>query len=324
MATPDIYDAAIVGGGPAGLSAAIWLARYRRRVVLFDSGDPRNWETRGIHGYLGLPDVAPIDLRARGRDEARRFGAELVDAHVERATRIGEEEFALEICPLEVTKATPRELETRHVPAAQCVSARRVLLAFGIKDVWPDVPGLDRCYGETVHHCPDCDGYEARGTRIAVIASGGSAAAMVFALGTWSDAITICTNGAAPLLSTELQEKLDALGIPVHTARITRVRNDGGAVQALELADGGIVRCDRIFFSIGHRPADDLAVQLGCVRDDEGMIEVDYAFHTSVRNVFAAGDIVPGPHLGIVAAAHGAIAAVSIHKSLTPEGRRIS
>jgi thioredoxin reductase len=246
-----------------------------------------------------------------------------VDAHVECATRLGDEEFALEVHPLAVTKATPRELETQHIPAARCVNTRRVLLAFGIKDVWPDVPGLEPCYGETVHHCPDCDGYEARGTRIAVIASGRSAVGMALALSTWSDTITICTNGAAPRITPEHQHKLEALDIPVRTERITRVVNDGGTVRALALEDRENVPCDRIFFSIGHHPADDLAVQLGCARDDEGMIEVDYAFHSSVRNVFAAGDIVPGPHLGIVAASHGAIAAVAIHKSLLPEERRM-
>lgn len=323
MSAPDTYDVAIIGGGPAGLSAAIWLGRYQHRVALFDSGDPRNWETRGIHGYLGLPDVAPIDLRGRGRDEARRFGAQLIDAHIERVTRLGEDDFALEVYPLTVTKATPRELETEQIPAAQCVSARRVLLAFGIKDVWPDVPGLEQCYGETVHHCPDCDGYEARGTRIAVIASGRSAVGMAFALRTWSDRITICTNGAQPQIDVEHRAKLETLGIPVCSERIARVRNDNGVVRGLALEDGGEIMCERIFFSIGHRPADDLAEQLGCARDEDGMIEVDYAFHTSVRNVFAAGDIVPGPNLGIVAAAHGAIAAAAIHKSLLPDERRL-
>jgi thioredoxin reductase len=323
MSTPDIYDVAIIGGGPAGLSAAIWLGRYQLRVALFDSGDPRNWETVGIHGYLGLPDVPPFELRARGRDEARRYGAELVDAHVERITRTSEEEFALEVHPIEVTRATPRELETRGLPQAECVRARRVLLAFGIKDVWPDVPGLEPCYGATVHHCPDCDGFEARGKRIAVIASGRSAVGMAFSLATWSDDITVCTNGAAPKLSPEHEAKLDALGVIVRTECITQLRNDGGAVRGLVLDGGDEVPCERIFFSIGQRPADDLGVQLGCDRDDEGLIEVDHAFHTSQRNVFAAGDIVPGPHLGIAAAAHGAIAAAAIRKSLIPEARRL-
>ena len=323
MTDQDIYDVAIIGGGPAGLSAALWLGRYRHRVVLLDSGDPRNWETRGIHGYLGLPDVTPFELRARGRDEARRFGAELVDAHVERIARHGDEDFELEVHPVAVTRATPRELETRDLPAVRSLSAKRVLLAFGIKDVWPDVPGLEHCYGDTVHHCPDCDGYESRGTRIAVIASGRSAVGMAFSLSTWSDAITICTNGASPGITPEHQEKLDALGVGVRTSRIERLHNDAGAVRALELADGSEVPCERIFFSIGHRLADDLAVQLHCARDEDGMVEVDHAFHTSVRNVFAAGDIVPGPHLGIVAAAHGAIAAAAIHRSLLPDGRKL-
>lgn len=323
MRQPDSYDVAIVGGGPAGLSAAIWLARYRHRVALFDSGDPRNWETRGIHGYLGLPDVTPFELRARGRDEARRFGALLVDAHVERIDRLGEEAFSLEVHPLAVTKATPRELETRPIPAPRRLHARRVLLSFGIRDIWPDVDGLERCYGATVHHCPDCDGYEASGCRIAIIASGRSAAGMAFALATWSSALTICTNGLAPDLSAEHAGKLAALGVQVRTERIARLRKNGSAVHSLELAGGADVPCDRIFFSIGHGPADDLAEQLGCRRDDEGMIEVDRAFHSSVPNVFAAGDIVPGPKLGIVAAAHGAIAAAAIHKSLLPEGRRV-
>lgn len=323
MPASERYDVAIVGGGPAGLSAAIWLARYRHRVALFDSGDPRNWETRGIHGYLGLPDVTPYELRARGRDEARRFGAELIDAHVERVERLSDDDFSLEVHPLAVTRVTPRVLETRSASAPRLVHASRLLLAYGIKDVWPEVEGLEHCYGATVHHCPDCDGYEASGCRIAIIASGRSAVGMAFALATWSDAITICTNGAAPAFSPEHSDKLAALDVAVRTERITRLRNDGSAVHSLELEEGAPVPCDRIFFSIGHGPADDLAVQLGCRRDDEGMIEVDHAYHSSVRNVFAAGDLVPGPHLGIVAAAHGAVAAVAIHRSLLPEGRKI-
>jgi thioredoxin reductase len=146
---------------------------------------------------------------------------------------------------------------------------------------------------------------------------------MAFSLATWSDDITICTNGAPARIEREHQEKLAALGVSVRTECITRLHNDAGAVRALEFERGSEVQCDRIFFSIGHGPADDLAAQIECKRDHEGMIEVDDAFRTSVPNVFAAGDIVPGPHLGIVAAAHGAVAAASINKSLMPVARKL-
>lgn len=136
------FDVAIVGGGPAGLSAAIWLARYLHSVVLIDSGDPRNWETRGVNGYLGLPNVLPADLRARGRDDARTYGATLIDDCVHRVQKLSDDEFVL------------------TMDSGGDYDARRLLLSIGLKDVWPDIPGLDRAYGETAHVCPDCDGYE--------------------------------------------------------------------------------------------------------------------------------------------------------------------
>lgn len=150
----DTYDVAIIGGGPAGLSAAIWLARYLRRVVVIDAGDPRNWEAREMHGYLGVDGIAPTELRRRGREESRKFGAELIDATATRVDRIDDDLFSVTL------------------ESGGAVTAARILLAIGIRDVWPDVPGLERCYGATAHVCPDCDGYEARGKKTVVIASG--------------------------------------------------------------------------------------------------------------------------------------------------------
>ena len=302
---PNLYDAAIVGGGPAGLSAAIWLGRFLHSVVLIDSGDPRNWEARGVHGYLGLPDVPPKELRGSGRDEARRFGAELVDGCVKSAVRLGDEHFRL-------------VLEDDRV-----FESRRLLLAFGIRDKWPDVPGLDRCYGETVHHCPDCDGYEARNCKTVVIASGRSAAGMAFALTTWTSDLVICTNGEPANINASLLAKLDQLNVPVLVDKITRMGSREGQVRQLELAGGKALDCERIFFALGQYPADDLGVQLGCKRDDQDMIEVNRSQETTITNVYAAGDLVPGPHLAISAAAEGAIAAAAIHRSLLPEVCRL-
>jgi thioredoxin reductase len=301
------YDVAIVGGGPAGLSASIFLARYLHSVVLIDNGDPRNWETRGINAYLGLPRITPAELRLRGREEARKYGVRLVDDCIDRARIMSDEEFVL-------TSRSDAEFV-----------GRRLLLAIGLKDVWPDIPGLERAYGETAHVCPDCDGYETRGRKTVVIGKGRKAVGMALNLTTWTSDIVICTNGEPPDMDrVEYCDKLDALNIPVLTQKVERIRVRDRRVYSLELEDGMELDAEKIFFAIGQYPADDLGAQLGCERDEGGHIVVDRVYHTSVRNVFAAGDIVPGSQLAIAAASDGAIAALAIHKSLVPEGRRLT
>jgi thioredoxin reductase len=301
----DSFDVAIVGGGPAGLTAALFLARYLHSVVLIDSRDPRNWEARGINGYLGLHGITPPELRERGRKEAARYGANLVDGCVSTVRRENEDRF---VTTLE---------------GGRTFTSLRLMLAIGIKDVWPRVPGLDRCYGQSVHHCPDCDGHEAKGKHTVVIASGRSAAGMALALTTWTRAITICTNGKPAGLEPPVRAKLDALQIPIVEQPLVRLESDGAEVRAVVLGDGRAIECECVFFAIGHYPADDLGVQLGCARDDEGLIVVDDKYRTSVRNVFAAGDITPGPHLAIAAAGGGAVAALAMHASLVPDERRL-
>lgn len=301
----DTYDVAIVGGGPAGLTAAIWLGRYLRRVVVIDAGDPRNWETRGIHGYLGLEGITPAELRGRGRDDARKFGATLIDATVSTVDRLDDDLFRVTL------------------ESGTTLTAARILLAIGVRDVWPDVPGLEKCYGDTAHVCPDCDGYEARGRKTVVIASGRKAAGLALALTTWTREIVICSNGTPAGMSTEVMAKLDALNIPIIEAPIESIRSSGGEARALELQGGMCLDCDQIFFAIGQEPSDDLGAQLGCNRDEIGRIVTDLHFHTSVRNVYAAGDIIHGPQMAIAAAGIGAVAALAIHHSLLPEGRRL-
>jgi thioredoxin reductase (NADPH) len=305
------FDVAIIGGGPAGLTAGIWLARFLHSVVLVDSGDPRNWETRSVNGFLGLPRIRPPELRALGREECRRYGVELVDDIVVGAHKGDDEEFSVELI------------------GGQQIVARRLLLAIGIRDVWPDIPGFAHTFGNNAHVCPDCDGYEARDKKIVVIGSGRRAVGMALNLTTWTRNIIICTNGQPPALDQpEYCEKLDALNIPVLTEPILRVVCEGSVIHSLELSDGMHLDADKIFLAMGQFPADDagtkLSRQLGCEHDDEGHVIVDAHYHTSVSNVFAAGDIVPGPQLAIAGASDGAIAALSIHKSLVPEGRKLS
>ncbi len=301
------FEIGIVGGGPAGLSAAIWSARYLHSVILVDSGDPRNWETRGINGFLGFEGVRPAELRARGRESCRKLGVELVDAIVLRVERLADDEFLL--C----------------LKGGERIIVRRLLIAIGIRDVWPDIPGLEHVYGSNAHVCPDCDGYESRGKKIVVIGHGRRAVGMALSLTAWTRDIIICTNGRPPELDEpEYCEKLDALNIPVLTQPINQVCYDGKRIHCLKLADGMQLDTDKVFFTIAQYPADDLAVQLGCERDDEGHVVIDAHGHTSELNVYAAGDITPGPQLAIAAAAEGAAAALSMHKSLMPEEQRLT
>jgi thioredoxin reductase (NADPH) len=302
----DTYDVAIVGGGPAGLSAGLWTARYLHSVVVVDSGDPRNWETRGVNGYLGLSPITPPELRGRGRDECRKYGATLLDTTVETIAHGSEDEFLLSLS------------------GGDRVRARRLLLAYGLRDVWPQIPGLSKVYGANAHVCPDCDGYEARGKKVAVIGTGRRAVGMALNLTTWTDRIIILTNGMAPDLDDEYCEKLDALNIPVLTDPVRRVCYDGSSISCLELENGMQLDAEKVFFTLAQYPSDDLGAQLGCDRDEGGHIIVDDGCHTSVWNVFAAGDLIPGPQLAIAAASDGAIAALHIHKSLVPNERKLA
>jgi thioredoxin reductase len=330
--TEHIFDVAIVGGGPAGLSAAIWLGRYLHSVVVLDSGDPRNWETRGVNGYLGLPGIRPAELRKAGRDEARQYDVELVDGYVIRARAESDDRFVVDYDPMEETKASvdgvgpgrPRAPDD-NVPCerTRTLVARRLLLAIGLKDVWPRVDGLEQVYGDRAHVCPDCDGYGTRDKKTVVLGSGRKAVGMALNLLTWTQDIVVCTNGEPADLDDYLRGKLEENDVPLVETPITNLSLREGTLRSLHFADGSTLGCEKIYYAIGQYPADDLAAQLGCERDAEGHVTVDDAYHTSVRNVFAAGDLVPGPQLGVAAAADGAIAALAIHKSLVPERQKL-
>ena len=287
------------------MSAALWLARYLHKVVVIDSGDPRNWETRGINGYLGHQGIRSPELRKLGRTEGEQYGAQFVSGIVDTAANETGELF--EIC----------------MRGGKIIEARRIMLAIGIRDVWPDIPGLDQCYGETVHVCPDCDGYETRDKKTVVIGTGRKAVGMALALTTWTKEIVICTNGEPPDMKQELFDILKPLNIPVLDSAITCVLSRNKEIRGVELEGGMSLDCERLYFAIGQYPSDDLGTQLGCKRDQIGRLVIDEHNHTSVRNVYAAGDVAGAPQLAIAAAASGAIAAVAIHASLVPETRKL-
>ena len=300
----EAYDVVVIGGGPAGLSAGLWLARYRRRAIVVDAGDPRNAETWAVHGYPGVDDVAPYELRRRLREQAITAGSEIRAAMVE-AVEGREDDFR-------VTLSDGVELR-----------ARRILLCTGLKDILPEIPGFDELYGKSIWHCPDCDGPGVADMRVGVLGWGRQIAAFCTYMLTWTDRLVLLTHGHPPELPDKSREALERFDIPVVTDVIDRLEGDAGCIQRVVFHDGGTLELDAMFVHIASGPGSTLAADLGCEADEEGILEVDKNHLTTVPGVYAAGDIIPGSRLAIRAASEGVRAAVGIHKSLIPEERKV-
>jgi thioredoxin reductase len=304
MSGGNEWDVVVIGGGPAGLAAALWLARYRWRVCVYDASNPRNQPTWAVHGYLGLEDPPPMELRRIGLEQAVRAGAEHREAVVE--TVAGEKDRFL------ITLADGTE-----------VGARRILFATGLRDIIPEIPGLTEFYGTTIWHCPDCDGPSVEGLRVGVIGWGRQIAAFCMGMLTWTDHLVILTHGHEPDLPERAREALDRHGIPIRTGVLTRIEGREGCVERVVFADGSSREFDALFFHIAYGPGSSLPAALGCEANEEGILRVDEDFETTVAGVYAAGDIVHGSKLAICAAADGTRAAIGINRSLLPEDRRL-
>jgi thioredoxin reductase len=316
-----MYDCIVIGAGPAGLSASLFLARYRRRVLTFHNSSPRNLYSHGVHGFLGHHGIMPAELLARGRDEVTLHGGLIVEGCVTKVEKLGEEHFRVS------TGDDDRDADDKNAHAAvHSFEARRILLATGLRDLTPDCPGFADFYGVTVHHCPDCDGYEVSDKRVAVLSPGEKGVGFTLGLLTWTDKLVLLTDGDAEGVCEEHREKLARFDIPVREERVTGLEGDSEKKRICRVTfEGGeALECDALFFNLGTEMAGRLHEMLGCELDPEcGLVAVDDEQQTSVSGVYAAGDITPHSQLAVVAAAEGAMAAIQIHKSLIPDERRV-
>ena len=292
------YDAVIVGGGPAGLSAALVLGRCRRRVLLCDSGRPRNAAAREIHGFLTRDGVAPAELRRIARRQLEPYGVELVRGEATGARR---------------TKGG----FTVALAGARKVRTRTLLLATGVVDRLPAVEGLAALYGRRVFHCPYCDGWEARGRPLAVYGRGKSGVGLALSLLTWSGDVALVTDGPSRL-SASLEERLARRGIPVLTGKIARLEERARGFDVV-FAKGRRVARGALFFSTGQVHSCDLPRRLGCRFTRKGAIRTDRFERTGVPGLYVAGDASRDVQLAIVAAAEGAKAAIAINRELQDE-----
>ena len=300
MAPGYDFDALVVGDGPAGLAAALWLARYRRRVGVVGGGKPRNHAALA-HGYLGSDPIAPGELLARARTEVCRYpSASFLPGRATDARADGHGGFTV-------------------VTEEGVLSARRLVLATGVVDEMPPVRGIEEHYGEAVFHCPTCDGFEARDREVVVLGWGAEVAGTALELLGWARTVTVVTAGRAFEGDDRHRQALGRHGVALYEAEAAALVGPRGALAGVRLDDGTELSCDLVFFSVAHHPRTKLAEALGCALTGEGCLKVDDQCATTVPGVFAAGDVTPGIQLVQVAAAKGTIAGVSCAISLQGE-----
>jgi len=296
------WDAIVVGGGPAGLSAATWLARYRRKVLVLDSGEHRNQAVVEAHGYLGLGDFSPHDLLEQARKHLLEYGTvELRPARAAAARIEGPERFTLSL----------DDGEELH--------ARRLVLATGVRDQLPDIPGFTEHYGASAFHCPSCDGYEARERHVAVVGWSELVAGFALNLLDWARTVTIVTDGRRFEGDDEQRAVLIEQGVELLEDEVVELLGTGGQLEGARLRGGRVIECQLVFFSIAHVPSSDLAAQLGCERSEDDCVVVDDQGETSVAGVYAAGDMTPGTQLVQIAAAKGTTAGIACAQSIRGE-----
>lgn len=301
---PDgVHDAAVLGGGAAGLAAATWIARYRRTVVLVDGGEPRNKCVDLAHGYLGEDPVHPGELLDRARAQLGRYAeAELCAGSARRAWRREDGVFGIEC------------------DDGLRLWARRLVLATGVVDRFPEVDHFFEHYGASVFHCPTCDGYEARDANVVAFGWNEDVTGFALTLLGWARAVTIVTDGRPFEGDVACRQRLAEAQVPVLEDDAVELIGTRGHLEGVRLRGSGVLPCELAFFSIAHQPRTEIAAQLGCRLTSEGCIEVDHETATSVPGVYAAGDVTPGLQLLQVAAAKGATAGVACARSLRGEG----
>lgn len=297
------HDAIVLGGSWAGLSAAMQLARARRRVLVVDAGRPRNRFAHAAHGFLGQDGRAPAEIVADARAQVLAYPtAELVEGEAVHAARGGD--------GFEVALASG---ETFRAP--------RLVLATGVVDELPEVEGLRERWGVTVLHCPYCHGYEVADARLGVLATSPMSMHQALLIPDWSADVTLFTHGAfAP--DAEQRAALDARGVRVEERPVRALLGDAPRLDGVRLDDGEEVPLDAVFTASRTRMASPLAEQLGCAFDEgpQGpIVRTDGFKETTVPGVYAAGDATRAMHNATFASADGVMAGISAHRSLIPE-----
>lgn len=299
-----MYDVIIVGAGPAGLSAALVLGRCRRRVLVCDSGRPRNAASRAMHGFLTRDGINPHEFLRLSREQLQQYETVTVrDCEVTAAACRADARF-------EVTIENQERLTTR-----------KLLIATGVLDNLPDIPGFAELYGASVFHCPYCDGWEVRDEALAVYGRGARGLGLSLELTGWSRDVVLCSDGPADIDEAG-RDRLRRCGIQVREERVLRLEGHEGRLTRIVFDEGEPIPRHALFFTTGQTQQSALAISLGCEFNDKGTVRTGKYETTHLRGLFVAGDASRAVQWVIVAAAEGAEAAFAINTDLLSDDLR--
>jgi thioredoxin reductase len=301
--TPTNFDAdvTIIGAGPAGLSAALVLARACRTVRIFDHGQPRNAATRHMHGFLSREGIDPREFRRIAHEDLRKYDTVRLEQGEVTASRCIAGGFA-------VTLADGRT-----------ATSRKLLIATGVQDNVPDLPGLRDFYGRSVFHCPFCDGWELRGQPIAIYGRGRRGHGLSMEMLGWTPDLVLCTDGP-PHLDATHRDQLARNGIRIREDRVVRLEGTDGRLERVIFDTGDPLSCRALFFTTGQHQASPLAKSLGCEFNEKGTVHTGRHETTTVPGLYVAGDASRDVQWVVVAAAEGAEAAFAMTQELIKEG----
>jgi thioredoxin reductase len=304
----NTYDVVIVGGGAAGLSAALVLSRARRLVAVVDAGEPRNAPAAHMQGFLGSDGMPPRELLAAGRREVAGYGGDLIDGRVSGIKPSGSED------------RNPRfDVVVDRGPLLQ---ARRLIVTTGLRDEIPDIPGVRDRWGRDLLHCPYCHGHEVRDQPLGVLGGSPEVVAHAHLVRQWSADVVFFSRGAG--LTVEQREQLAARDIRIVETPVARLVVEADRLSGVELETGEVVPRTAVFVRPTFVPQDSLLIALGCSTGDAGWVRVDGTGRTSVPGVWAAGNAVNPRAQVITAAGEGSAAAIAVNNDLVDEDVRIA
>ncbi|WP_224245405.1 NAD(P)/FAD-dependent oxidoreductase [Hyalangium gracile] len=292
------YDVVIVGGGPAGLAAALMFGRARKRALLCDAGSPRNAAAEHIHSFVTRDGTPPAEFRRIAREQLRPYASvEVRDTRVDTIEKQGER-FAVRL-------------------GSETVSARRVLLCSGLVDELPPLPGLRDLWGKSVFVCPYCHGWEVRDRAFGYLVPAAQWLEWALFLKSWTKDVIAFTDGAFPV-PAEAREKFERAGVRIEERRVIGLRSNGEGLAAVQLEGGSEVARDVLFIRSPQRQTA-LVASLGLELDEQGFVRVDAHYQTSVSGIHAAGDLTTLLQGALAAANAGTTAAAMMNHALTME-----